>query len=804
MVGGAAITGAVREPRPDLRARRLDLAGTREFTAAGAGAARRAAVAAETRAWLTDLYRDTVGPLPGLALAAVGSLGRGDSGPLSDLDLVLLHDGRSVAAGTLARLSDQLWYPVWDSGLRLDHSVRSTGECRQVAADDLAAAVGLLDLSLVAGDPDLVASVRSTVAHDWRAGARSRLPSFVEALRARHHRHGELAQQVEPDLKEAAGGLRDATVLRALTGSWLTDRSRGDTDEAIGHLHDVRDAIHVVTGRGRDRLLRDDHDAVAALLGLDDADDLLTGVSTAARRVAWSLESTLRRASQSQRARILRVGPRRPTMVPLGHGAFRHDGEVVLGSTSLVGHDPRLALRVAGVAARAGLPLAPRTLHNLAASPGPEPWDERGVDLLVDLLAAGPGLLPVWEGLDHVGVVERWLPEWAAVRGRPQRHPVHRHTVERHLLETVLRAQSFRREVSRPDLLLLAALLHDIGKVAGARDHSLRGAEIADGLLRRLGLPDADRETVVLLVREHLSLVEIATRRDLEDPSTLAHVLDIVRHDAQTFELLRALTIADARAAGPAAWTDWRATLLDVLTARVREALTGLTPPVPPPPTTAPDVDPAVLAEAAAGRPHVTVDPAPGGWRVTVHARDRVGLFADTAGLLAAYGLTVRRARLHTVDDVAVDEWLVESSGGDAPEPRRIAAGLVRLHGGDRAVLAALRRRRGHGRASAPLTGGARAFVVPTAARGATVVEVRAEDRPGLLHDVGRALAEQGLDVRSAHVSTHAGQTLDTFYLTDPSGRAPSPGRVARLVGALIDACDGAVSTVDDAAARGG
>ncbi|MGN7246648.1 [protein-PII] uridylyltransferase [Janibacter anophelis] len=769
-----------------LRSVRLDLAGTREFTTPGAGRVRREAIATVTHEHLRALHANAVGERPGIALAAVGSLGRGTSGPLSDLDLVLVHDGRSTREAELTRLADRLWYPLWDSGIALDHSVRSAAECRSVAREDLTAAVGLLDLSFVAGDPDLVAGVRSTVAHDWRAGARVRLPQFVESVRARHHRHGELGQQVEPDLKEALGGLRDVTVLDALTRAWLTDRPHGEVGPALDRLLDVRDALHVVTGRGRDRLVRDEHDAVAALLGHADADDLLTVVSSSARTIAWTLEGTMRRAGQSQRARTLRVGPRRPAMRPLGYGLFEHDGEVVLGSTRLVGVDPDLPLRAAVVAAGRGIPLSPQTLTNLAACPDPTlPWATRTRDLLTDLLAAGPGLGQVWEGLVQVGLLERWLPEWSAVRSRPQRSPVHRHTVDRHLLETVDRALPLTRDVDRPDLLLLAALLHDIGKVAGSRDHSRTGAQIADGVLRRWGLPDEDRQLVVLLVREHLALVEAATRRDLADPATVEGICSLVGHDARTFELLRALTIADARAAGPAAWTDWRSGLVDTLTAGVRGRLTGAAPPVPPPSPVI-GIDAAAVREVVAGRPHVRVEAEPGGWTVVVHCRDRVGLFADTAGLLAAHGMTVRRARLATVDGVAVDEWFVESPGGDPPEPSRITAGLVRLESGDRTVLRSALARRGR----TPAPGGTQAFVVPSAASGATVVEVRARDRPGLLHDLGRALADEGVSTRSAHVSTFAGRTLDTFYVTDAQGRELRPAAVARLLAAVIDACD--------------
>lgn len=773
----------------DIRAARLDLAGTREFSTPGAGPVRRAAIATATRSWLTDLYREAVGDRDGIALAAVGSLGRGTSGPLSDLDLVLVHDGRGFAGTALEAMAERLWYPIWDSGLSLDHSVRSTAQCRSVARSDPAAAVGLLDLTRVVGDPEVVSGVRATVAQDWRAGARTRLPAFVESVRARHHRHGDLSQQIEPDLKEALGGIRDVTVLQALTRAWLADRPHGPVEPALEQLLDVRDALHVVTGRGRDRLVREEHDAVAALLGLPDADELLTRVSTASRTIAWALESTMRRAGQSHRARALRVGPRRPTLTPLGHGLFAHDGEVVLGSPERVQEEGCLPLRAAVVASRNRLPISPQTLANLGEVPGPGmPWPQEARDLLTDLLASGPGLATVWEGLDQVGLVERWLPEWAAIRCRPQRNPVHRHTVDRHLLETAERAVALSRDVARPDLLVLAALLHDIGKIAGSRDHSRTGADLVGPILDRWGVPAPDRDLVVHLVREHLTLIEVATRRDLADPATVTMVCELVDHDAETFELLRALTIADARAAGPAAWTDWRASLLDSLTGLVRERLTGQAPPAPPP-APVPVVDEIGRATALGGRPHVRVEATPDGWALTIHAPDRDGLFADTAGLLSAQGMSVRRARLATVEGIAVNEWFVESPGGDPPEEARIVAGMHRLATGERSALAALGRSRAH--TPGIPRDGARAFVLPSVGSGATVVEVRAPDRPGLLHDIGRALAEEGMSVRSAHVSTVAGQTLDTIYLTDRAGAELSPPAVARAVSALIRAGDG-------------
>lgn len=790
----------------DVTARRLDLAGTRAFEQPGSGLERRRRLAEFNHDWLGALWDEATRGhrVDGVALAAVGSVGRGDAGPLSDYDLVLLHDGRTLTDDEVTRLADRIWYPIWDAGVRLDHSVRTVNQCRSVAADDLTAAVGLLDITPVAGDAEVVAAARATVSHDWRANARKRLPQLTEAMGARHHRHGDLAQSIEPELKEAHGGLRDMAILSALAEAWLADRPRGEVDTAYGFLLDVRDAVHVVTGRGRDRLGREDHDAVAALLGHSDPDDLLADVSDAGRTIAYALDGTVRRAAQSQRARVLRVGPRRPQMSSLGYGLFESDGEVVLGAGRLSDGDPHLPLRAAVAAARANLPISPTTLENLATRcPDlPTPWTPLARGLFSDLLAAGPGLVTVWEGLDQQGIIERWLPEWAAVRSRPQRNAVHRHTVDRHLVETVVHATGLVRGVGRADLLLLAALLHDIGKVPGTHDHSAVGAPIAEAVMRRLGHSEPDTATVVALVREHLTLIELATRRDHSDPRTIAAASAAVGGDPHRFELLVALTEADAVAAGPKAWTDWRAALLAQLAAAVRarldpDASSPLGPEVTPVVDLAEGDLPVHLVHAlAAGEPHVAVVAHGGSFRVDIADRDRLGLFADTAGLLAAEGLVVRTAVLRTIDGVAVNEWHVESPSGNEPEQQRLGRGLSRLATGDRGPLGLLERRRQFaGRPSREATvgspGQSRALVVPGASDEATVLEVRAEDRPGLLHELGMAFAKAGVSVRSAHIATYAGQTLDTFYVTDFSGRPLSPAKVAQVVGAVIDTCDG-------------
>src|SRR4051812_38142915 len=492
-------------PSRDLRRERLALA------VRSTGAARRQALADLVERALAQAWQDALagsalaGDGQGIALAAVGSVARRDAGPASDLDLVLLHDGRydGRRGERVGELADRLWYPLWDAGLRLDHSVRTQAQCREVAAGDLAAAVGLLDLRHLAGDAGLVVRTRAALLTDWRGGIRRRLPQILDELAERAARFGEAAHLLEPDLKESRGGLRDVTTLRALTTSWVTDAPHGEVEGAHERLLDVRDGLHAVTGRSIERLLLAEQDGVAVTCGLGDADELLAVVSASARTVAHALEITVRRARQALPSRRAR-GPRRPRLRPLGGGLVEHDGEVVLGAGVRPDDDPVLPVRAARAAVRAGLPLSPVTVAHLAqrCPPLPVPWPAGAREAFVALRGGGPALPAMWESLDLAGLVTAWLPEWAGVRNRPQRNAVHRHTVDRHSVETVVQAQRTLRDVSRPDLLLVAALLHDIGKLPGAGDHSRVGAPLAHRAAQRIGLPGPDAAVVERLVRE--------------------------------------------------------------------------------------------------------------------------------------------------------------------------------------------------------------------------------------------------------------------------------------------------------------
>ncbi|WOP17866.1 HD domain-containing protein [Raineyella sp. LH-20] len=549
-----------------VRSERLTIAGAPRPSGRGAGALSRAHIAALTEGWLRDLWvaattghPEPIEPGPGIALACSGSLARRESGPLSDLDLELLLDRQcGLGRDAIAEIAERLWYPIWDSSLGLDHAVRTIDQSRAAARVDLATAASALDVRCLAGDDRVVSTLRSVLAADWRTDARKRLPELEESIRARHARNGDLDQTLDPDLKEGNGGLRDMTVLRALAASWLADYAHERAEIAHHLLLDTRDALQVVTGRARNELVLQEHDAVADRLGLD-TDEMLRRVSAGGHTVAHELQTTLRRALQA-RAPRRGIPRRKPELRALGDGCYVHEGEVVLGKGADQ-DDPMLPLVLARHAAAEDLPISDITARNLAdRTPDlPTPWPAAALSSFVDLLGTGRPLLAVWDALDDAGLISRWIPAWDAIRSRHQRNSVHRWTVDRHSIECVIEATRLTDRVGRPDLLLLTALFHDIGKVAGARDHSTTGARLAGEALPRLGVDPDTAGTIVGLVHDHLALAALASREDPDEPAAVDRLLGIVHEDSEVLELLAALTEADARATGPGVWTGWRA-----------------------------------------------------------------------------------------------------------------------------------------------------------------------------------------------------------------------------------------------------
>jgi [protein-PII] uridylyltransferase len=743
----------------------MERAGGTRVEATTSFAADRVRRTAQLDRWLAGL----LGAEADVALVAVGGYGRREMLPRSDLDVLLLHAGRNDIAG----IADRVWYPVWDSGAELDHAVRTVPQARRVARTDLKVALGLLSARHVAGDPDLTERLRAGALEDWRAAAPARLAELHAAHDERARTSGELAFLLEPDLKEARGGLRDVHAIQAVAAAWVAPAPGPRVRTAYEQILDTRHALHEITGRRLDRLVLEEQDEVARTLGMLDGDVLLRMLAGAARTIAYAVDHAFRQSdrliSRPGGGRRLR---RRPAeRRPLADGVVEQDGEVVLARAADPATDPPLVLRAAAAAAQAGLPLAPRTLDRLTECPPlPVPWPAAARDALLSLLGAGQAAVSVWEALDTEGLVTALIPDWERVRNRPQRNPLHTYTVDRHLAEAAAHAAALTREVARPDLLLLAALLHDVGK-GWPGDHSVTGEVVARDVARRMGLPAPDTELVATAVRLHLLLPMVATRRDLDDPVTVTQVATAVGSRV-LLELLHALAIADGLATGPAAWNDWKATLVADLVRRVEAVLDGQPMPRPAP------LREDQLTLAAEGGPAATVL----GSEVTVVAPDRPGLLWRAAGVLASHRLAVRSANATSVGATAVSVFDVEPEFGDPPDATLVAADLRRMLQGRLDVEDRLDRRARAVRPRAAAVPAPKVSLVDDASDTATVVEVRAHDAPGLLWRVGRALGECGLDVRAARVETLGAEAVDVFYVTDGDGKPLGDGDLRRTI----------------------
>ncbi|HSZ42494.1 MAG TPA: [protein-PII] uridylyltransferase [Trebonia sp.] len=726
----------------------------------------------ETDRWLAGM----LGAEPGVALVAVGGYGRRELLPGSDLDVLLLHDGRD----DIAKVADRVWYPVWDSGARLDHAVRTVPQARRVARSDIKVALGLLHARHIAGDPDLTSRLREGALEDWRAGSRTRLAELKELHEERARLHGELAFLLEPDLKESRGGQRDVHAIQAIAAAWVAPAPGPKVRAAYEQVTDARHVLHEVTGRRSDRLVLEEQDEVARVLGLLDGDALLRTLAGAGRTIAYAVDHAFRQADRAGDRKALGLRMRRAKLErrPLADAVVEQDGEVVLARAANPAQDPVLVLRAAAAAAQSGLPLAPRALARLAECPPlTVPWPDDARDALIALLGAGAGAIPVWEALDQEGLLTVLIPDWERVRNRPQRNPLHRFTVDRHLVECAANAAALARDVSRPDLLLLAALMHDIGK-GWPGDHSVSGEVVARDFARRVGLNESDAEVVAAAARHHLLLPVVATRRDLDDPVTVQNVAHTVG-SRLLLELLHALSQADGLATGPAAWNDWKAGLVADLVRRVSAVLDG--EPLPGPAPLRADQ----LALVSDGEPAAVVK----GSEVTVVALDRPGLLWRAAGVLASHRLVVRGATATSVGETAVTVFSVVPEYGDPPDAALVATDLRRMIEGRLDVEDRLERRARAVRAAGHAVPPPKVTVVDGASDTATVVEVRAHDQPGLLWRVGRALGDCGLDVRAARVETLGAEAVDVFYVTDAAGDpVTDPDLRRRTVSAVLSA----------------
>ena len=758
---------------------------------------------------LRELTDAALGPGGGVTLVAVGGYGRGEMSPHSDVDLLCLVKPRSgVTPATLRGLL----YPLWDAGFQVGHAVRTPKEAVEHAHKDLDAATALLSARLVAGDAGDFDELIDRRARWLAKAGKSVVRAIVSSTEARHAARDRAGWSLAPDLKDDAGGLRD---LHAL--GWLEAITNDVLDELVEEravLLGAREALHAQSKRKLDRLHIDLQPAVARELGLDDADALMERVHSSARSVE---HRTLRVLNE-----LAGRGPRRSgSAAEVAPGVRLEDGSLALAGAP----DPAACMALLAAHAELAKPLAPRSLDVLAGAFPAKPverWDDAMRAAFVRLLR-GPNASAALELLDHVRAWRALLPEWGGIRGRAQHDPYHRYTVDGHsfvAVEAVGRALA-HDDVARDaataagslDALLVATLLHDVGKGSG-EDHSVAGERLARAAATRMGFDREAVDEIAALVRWHLLLVDTATRRDLDDGAVVAEVAARVE-TPRLLRLLYVLTVADGTATGTEGWMPWKASLVRDLYRKALVALeTGVLPARSDVSTRAREViafEPALAGSAedvlgtlppsylgSATVAEIADDirlllrrPRPGevasrvepgteeGTEVlTVCVADRPGALARTAGVLAMNLVTVLSARAFSTDHgLALQRFTVRP--GDETRMGTAIEGLEAAFAGRLALEARLTRKALDYKPAAGVAVDVR--VVEDASAHSTVVEVRGPDALGLLYAIAAGLGDLDLDIHVAKIDTLGARVVDTFYVRDSHGTKLDPAQAAEI-----------------------
>ena len=713
-----------------------------------------------TDTWLTEIFNTaTAGEKKrdDIVLIAVGGYGRRELAPHSDLDILLVH--KSVK--NIGDIASKMWYPIWDASVKLGHAVRTPKETIQLCSTDLDTATALVTARVIAGNQKLGNELIGEASSSWKKNGRQWLVQLHRRIIERYAKDGEVAFLLEPNLKEGLGGLRDIHALQWAVdaGLELSSDDRRQLTRCNDILLRVRVALHRHVGRASEILRLEDQAPVAPMAGYATDDQLMAAIAEVGREVAWIADEAW--------AQLDPPADRSPIAQPLAPGVHLLNGEIHLDDAVNVADDPTLLLRVATAAARLGARIDRASLNRLGESSPqwPDPWPAGASDDLVALLLEGEAAIPVLESLDQRNLLVRVLPEWASVRSKPQRNAFHRYTVDRHLWQTVANAAELVHRVVRPDLLVLAALFHDLGK-GYPGDHTEVGIELFAEIGTRMGMSESDQRIISLLIEHHLLLADTATRRDLSDDATITMVAGHLQSTV-VLDLLHALTQADSLATGPSAWSDWKAELVALLVERARHVLGGgdmtevmwrLFP------------DASVLELMATGEIAIRTQPD----RVTVVSPDKPGTFSRVAGVLSLYNMDVLGAEAHSDEQgMAASEFRVSSQHGEIDwEPiennlRLALSGRLALDSrlADRAANARPRRATSALAPAAPTV-----RFDDSASSNATFLEVRAPDMVGVLHRITKAIADCGLDIRHARVLTLGNEVVDSFYVREPNG----------------------------------
>jgi [protein-PII] uridylyltransferase len=554
-------------------------------------------------------------------MAAVGGYGRQTLGLKSDLDIRFL----TTEPERIRPLAEALVYPLWDAGASIGHQIITVSDVLATAKQDLPTATALLDWRPLAGDMDLGREIQERAAGS--VFEEGELPNFMRRLETeaseRHRRFGDSLYLLEPDVKSGAGGLRDLDLaLWAGRARWraaelaelvrlgvLVAGEASEIHRAADFLWAVRNHLHKLAGRRSDRLSFEAQDVVARAMGYagrvaassDTPEDQVAGLMIEAFMSDYYRHArVITRAREQLIARATpHVGRRPPRQLDLGQGLRAFDGQVTFADPKQLAAEPALALRLYVTSVARDMPVLPFA-RDVVARAAAEPEfatalraDREAASLFVRLVCTARETRfkngSVLAELHDVGLLVAMVPEFAPVVGRVHHDIYHVYTVDVHSVAAVDRLRSMIRgdiikdhplacrlaaEVARPEVLFLATLLHDVGKGVGHRDHSRRGAEMARGILTRLGLSPEDVDDACDLILHHLRMYVTAARRDIEDPATIAEFAQEVR-GREGLRNLYLLTVADVSTTSPTSMTRWKSRMLDALFGATDAMLSG-------------------------------------------------------------------------------------------------------------------------------------------------------------------------------------------------------------------------------------
>ncbi len=768
-----------------------------------------------------------------LSLIAVGGYGRGVLAPFSDLDLLFLRPWKTTAR--TETVAEFMLYVLWDLGLKVGSSARSVDEALSLSRTDMTVRTALLEARPLAGDAalteDFLWRFRGTVTN---ADPRTFIAAKMEERDTRHAKAGATRYRVEPNIKDGKGGLRDLNTLFWIARSLapesplgarvlddlLTPRERRTFDEAFDFLWRVRAHLHLAAGRAEEKLTFDLQPEVARRMGWRGRGDepaverFMRRYFLVARDVGAltrAMSATLEARQQKRTLSLSRLMPGRKKS--LGVPGFVLDGgRLSVTGPEVFAEDPVKLLTLFVCADQHDLDLHPHAFSAVTRSLNlvtPKlRRDARATAALLHVLAHGQRPYRVLTIMNEAGLLGRFLPEWGRIVGQTQFNMYHAYTVDEHTLQAIGIINDIQRGklkddhplasevvhlIADPEALMLAMLLHDVGK-GGDRGQLEDGAISARRACERLGIEPRRIEIVVWLVRHHLALSDYAQKRDVSDPATVRAFAELVG-DPERLRMLLVLTVADIRAVGPGVWNSWKGQLMRSLYARVEALFRGEDLEAVDPLSEHADLVARALGKGGvaveartcvAGRIEETTE-------IALAARDRPGLFADLAAVLAAAGADVTGARVATTaDGTALDVFQVQD-GADQPygqsEPRRLKSLIAALE-------AAARGKTPVAPPAMPRSTPRRAvfdvrpvvMIDNTASADATVIEVSGADRPGLLAELSRTLSDHDLSIRSAHVAGFGERAVDSFYVTDRKGRKVTSDGLLDEVHAALEA----------------